>query len=172
VAIAQIPLTGLHRVLEASPEECQRLAAAAGIPSVSDVRAEFTLLPGRADSVRLDGRVTAQVAQTCVVSLEPMESTIDEVVELTFAPAEQVARLSALADDTDDEAERPDPPEPIENDFIDLGRVATDALFLGIDPYPRRPDAVLELPAEVADPADHPFAALKALKEDGGSSKG
>ena len=37
-------------------------------------------------------------------------------------------------------------------------------LFLGIDPYPRAPDAVFESPKEVVDPDEHPFAALKALK--------
>jgi hypothetical protein len=50
---------------------------------------------------------------------------------------------------------------------IDLGRLATDALFLAVDPYPRRPDAVFEPPAETLDPADHPFAALKALQSEG-----
>ena len=40
--------------------------------------------------------------------------------------------------------ETPDPPEPIENGTIDLGRLATDALFLAIDPYPRKADAVFE----------------------------
>jgi hypothetical protein len=57
-----------------------------------------------------------------------------------------------------------DPPEPIVNGMIDLGRVATDALFLGIDPYPRKPDAVFDQPEVAADAEDHPFAALKALK--------
>ncbi len=56
------------------------------------------------------------------------------------------------------------PPEPIVNGVIDLGRLATDALFLGINPYPRRPDAVFEPIVETPDPEDHPFAALKALK--------
>ena len=62
--------------------------------------------------------------------------------------------------------EIPDPPEPIVNGIIDLGRLATDALFLGIDPYPRKPDAVFEPPVEADDPEDHPFAALKALQID------
>jgi hypothetical protein len=39
-------------------------------------------------------------------------------------------------------------------------------LFLGIDPYPRRPDAVFEPPMAATDPEDHPFAALKALQAD------
>ena len=166
IVVAQLPSTGLHRTFEASVEECQRLAEAAGINSVADIRAEFTLTPGRSDTVRVEGRVSGRVGQTCVVSLDPMESAIDEVVELVFAPPDQVARLSALADETEDGAERPDPPEPIESGIIDLGRIATDALFLGIDPYPRRPDAVLDAPAEIVDPEDHPFAALKALKTD------
>ena len=62
--------------------------------------------------------------------------------------------------------EIPDPPEPIVNGVIDLGRLATDALFLAIDPYPRRLDAVFEPPVVAADPEDHPFAALKALRLD------
>ena len=61
-------------------------------------------------------------------------------------------------------AEIPDPPEPIENGIIDLGRLATDALYLAVDPYPRKPDAVFEPLVEAPDPEDHPFAALKALK--------
>jgi hypothetical protein len=149
IVVAQIPATGLHRVLAASDEDCRRLAEAAGIDAVSDLRAEFTLSPGRSDTVRVDGRVTGQVGQTCVVSLEPMRSEIDEVVELIFAPPEQVTRLSALSEETETDGERP------------------DALFLGIDPYPRKADAVLELPVEIVDPEDHPFAALKALKADG-----
>jgi hypothetical protein len=37
-------------------------------------------------------------------------------------------------------------------------------LYLAVDPYPRKPGAVFEPVVEAADPEDHPFAALKALK--------
>ena len=36
--------------------------------------------------------------------------------------------------------------------------------MLGIDPYPRKPDATFEPPA-VEDESEHPFAALAALKK-------
>jgi hypothetical protein len=73
--------------------------------------------------------------------------------------------MADLVDDAEASGEEtPDPPEPIVGGIIDLGRLATDALILGIDPYPRKPDAVFEPLLEVADPEDHPFAALKALK--------
>jgi len=37
-------------------------------------------------------------------------------------------------------------------------------LYLAVDPYPRKPGVVFEPVVEVADPEDHPFAALRALK--------
>ena len=116
---------------------------------------------------RVAGRVRARVGQTCVVTLDPMETEIDEPIDLIFAPPEQIPQLADFVDEAvESGAEIPDPPEPIVNGVIDLGRLATDALFLGIDPYPRRPDAVFEPPVVAADPEDHPFAALKALKAD------
>jgi len=94
-----------------------------------------------------------------------MESDIDEAIDLVFAPPEQVPQMAALVDEAEhSDGETPDPPEPIESGIIDLGRLATDALYLAIDPYPRKPDTVFEPLVEPVDPEDHPFAALKALK--------
>jgi hypothetical protein len=74
-------------------------------------------------------------------------------------------QLVHSADDVPgDDDETVDPPEPIENGTINLGRLATDVLYLAIDPYPRKPDAVFEPKVLAADPEDHPFAALKALQ--------
>jgi hypothetical protein len=100
-----------------------------------------------------------------VVTLDPIENDIDEEIDLIFAPPEQIPELSTLVDESAESGDEiPDPPEPIVNGVIDLGRLATDALFLGIDPHPRRPDAVFEPPLVTEDPEDHPFAALKALQ--------
>ena len=80
-----------------------------------------------------------------MVTLEPIENDIDEPIDLMFAPPEQIPVLADLVDEAvDDDSEIPDPPEPIENGVIDLGRLATDVLFLAIDPYPRKPNAVFE----------------------------
>ena len=84
-------------------------------------------------------------------------------IDLIFAPPEQIPELADLVDEAaESDTEIPDPPEPIVNGVIDLGRLATDALFLAVDPYPRKPDAVFEPLIEAADPEDHPFAALKS----------
>jgi hypothetical protein len=167
VAVAQIPDTGLHRDIEAGPAARAAMAELAGLREILSASASLDVTPKGRGRFQVEGRVQARIGQTCVVTLDPIENDIDEAIDLIFAPAEQIPELSDLIDDSAESSEEiPDPPEPIENGFIDLGRLATDALFLGIDPYPRRPDAVFEPPVVAADPQDHPFAALKALQPD------
>ena len=165
VLVAQIPDDGLHRAFEASETARAAIAETAGLRNVMSASASFDLKLKSGGRVHVTGEVRARVGQTCVVTLDPIESEIDELIDLMFAPAEQIPSLSALVEEAAaSDEEIPDPPEPIINGMIDLGRLATDALFLAVDPYPRRPGAVFELPAETIDPADHPFAALKALQ--------
>jgi uncharacterized protein DUF177 involved in 23S rRNA accumulation len=165
VTVEQIPDTGLHREIEAGEATRDAMAEVAGLREVLSASASLDVTPEGGGRVHVAGRVRARIGQTCVVSLEPIENDIDEPIDLIFAPPEQIPELAELVDDAaESDAEIPDPPEPIENGVIDLGRVATDALFLSIDPYPRRPDAVFEPPVVAADPEDHPFAALKALQ--------
>jgi uncharacterized metal-binding protein YceD (DUF177 family) len=165
VIVAQIPDTGLHRDIEAGRATRDAMAEIAGLREILSASAALDVTPKGGGRVHVAGRVRARVGQTCVVTLDPIENDIDEEIDLIFAPPEQIPDLSDLVDETaESDTEVPDPPEPIENGMIDLGRLATDALFLGIDPYPRRPDAVFELPVVAPDPEDHPFAALKALQ--------
>ena len=46
--------------------------------------------------------------------------------------------------------------------LVDLGALATEFLILGLDPYPRKPDAVFEPPQSLAA-EEGPFAALAKL---------
>jgi uncharacterized metal-binding protein YceD (DUF177 family) len=171
VTVAQIPDTGLHRDIEAGPAAREAMADLAGLREVLSASASLDVNPKGGGRVHVAGRVKARIGQTCVVSLDPMESDIDEAIDLIFAPPEQIPELADLVDDAaKGDTETPDPPEPIENGVIDLGRLATDALFLAIDPYPRKPDAVFEAPVVAPDPEDHPFAALKALKQEAKSA--
>ena len=171
VAVAQIPETGLHRDIEASPVERAAMAEVGGLREVLSATASLDVTPMSSGRFHVGGRVRARIGQTCVVTLDPILNEIDEEIDLIFAPPEQIPELSDLVDDAPEgDVEIPDPPEPIENGIIDLGRLATDALYLAVDPYPRRPDAVFEPPVEAADPDSHPFAALKALKVDDESS--
>lgn len=165
---AQLPETGLHRNLTASPAERQAMADLAGVREIPAAEASLDVVPKSGGRVHVTGHVRARVGQTCVVTLDPIESEIDEEVDLTFAPEAEARRLADLIEEGQDDAEPAevaDPPEAIVGGIIDLGRIATDALFLAIDPYPRKPGAVFETEVAAPDPEDHPFAALKALQD-------
>jgi uncharacterized metal-binding protein YceD (DUF177 family) len=167
IVVEQLPDTGLHRDIEADPAARASMAEVAGLREVLSARASLDVTPQRGGRVHVTGHVRARIGQTCVVTLDPIENEIDEPIDLEFAPPDQIPQLSDLVDDaTESDVEIPDPPEPIVKGVIDLGRLATDAIFLAVDPYPRRPDAVFEPLIEAADPEDHPFAVLKALQVD------
>jgi uncharacterized metal-binding protein YceD (DUF177 family) len=167
VTVAQIPDAGLHREIEADHAVREAMAELAGLREIVSAHASFDVTVKSGGRVHVVGQVRARIGQTCVVTLDPLETEVDEAIDLEFAPPEQITKLADLVDEAEEsDAEIPDPPEPIVGGVIDLGRLATDALFLAIDPYPRKPGVVFEPKLDAADPQDHPFAALKALKRD------
>jgi len=165
VAVAQVPDTGLHRDIEAGPAARAAMAELAGLREILSASASLDVTPKGRGRFQVEGRVQARIGQTCVVTLDPIDSEIDETVDVMFAPSEQIPHLADLAHEAiASEAEITDGPEPIVDGVIDLGRLATDVLLLAIDPYPRKPGAVFEPEVATADPDDHPFAALKTLQ--------
>ncbi len=165
VALETIPDTGLSQDFEATPAERQAMQEIAGLRDLPLARAQFELSHAGRGRVRAVGRVTARVGQTCVVTLEPMESEIDERVEALFVPEDELdAVTEAMDKEAEGTGEMADAPEPIVGGAVDIGKLAADALFLAIDPYPRKPDASFEPPVVAEDPDEHPFAALKALQ--------
>ena len=162
VAVDDIPETGLNVEIDAPDTVRAELAALAGLRELARLSAVFDLAR-RGASVRVAGNVTARVGQTCVVTLEPVESDIDELVDLRFAPqaaAPASAKSETVAAHTSDE----EPPEPLLDGKLDLGAIATEFLLLGIDPYPRKPGAEFA-PVKADDAGAKPFAALEALKK-------
>jgi hypothetical protein len=162
VTIEDIPETGRHFDLEADAQVRAAVAAVAGLRELPRLQASFDVTRRGAEGLHVAGSVSATVGQTCVVTLEPLANEIAETVDLEFVPQQ----APAAADD--DEA-KPEPrdvkwsdPEPLIGGTIDLGALATEFLILGLDPYPRKPDAVFESPQDEA-PDPGPFAALAKL---------
>lgn len=160
VALDDIPDAGLHLELEASSEIRTALAALAEVNDVPALSATFDLTR-EGTGVHVSGRVQARVGQTCVVTLEPIENTIDEAVDVQFMPGADAAEAGHVVDASDEDEE---PPEPLVDGKIDLGALATEFLLLGIDPYPRKPGAEFT-PPQAEDAGDHPFAGLETLKK-------
>jgi uncharacterized metal-binding protein YceD (DUF177 family) len=166
VIVAQIPEIGLSRELEANAATRAAMAEIAGLREILSARAMFELKP-EGGRVHVAGKLSARIGQTCVVTLDPIENDIEETIDLTFAPPEQILHVTDRDEEVDEVgSEAAHEFEPIENGVIDLGRLATDVLHLAIDPYPRKAGAVFEPQITAADPEDHPFAALKSLKND------
>ena len=108
----------------------------------------------------------ATVEQSCVVTLEPVVTRIDQ-------PVSRAAFVAQMAADLEEETEMPedDSQEQLEAE-IDLVRVMTEALALALPDYPRRDDASLENTAfsapgvtPLTDEDTKPFAGLAQLKD-------
>jgi uncharacterized metal-binding protein YceD (DUF177 family) len=84
-----------------------------------------------------------------VVSLEEFETLTEERFRLRFVPAGR---------ESDDDDPDSDDEIAYTGATIDLGEAAAEQLALALDPYPRKPDAVL--PDAASEPLDLPFAAL------------
>jgi uncharacterized metal-binding protein YceD (DUF177 family) len=154
VPVAEIPDGGGHYDLVADESVRNAIARLVGVRALLRLEASFDLTR-RGDGVAVRGEISAQAGQTCVLTLEAIESDVRETVDLTFAPAHDVDSKPA---------KRSEPPEPLENGVVDLGAIATEFFVLGLDPYPRKPGAEFSRP-EAADQGAHPFAALAALKK-------
>ncbi len=162
VTVDDIPEEGGQRFdLVADAPTRAAVARIAGLRDLPRLEANVEVTRYGAGGLRVAGRVSATVGQTCVVTLEPLTDEIDEEVAVAFAP--QVARQ---AGETGSAKEAMDETEPLIDGTIDLGVLATEFLILGLDPYPRKADAVFQPPQD-ASAEEGPFAALAALKKDG-----
>ena len=139
------------------------MARLVGLPAIRRLAAEFTLRRAGSGIIQVRGEVHAQATQTCVVSLEPFDVTLNEPVDVRFAaPAGESAGRRAPI--TAAEAESfalgdQDAPDPIVDGKIDLGALAAEFMILGLDPYPRKPGVEFTPPSE-KEGRDTPFAKL------------
>ena len=157
MVVAEIPDAGSHYNLIADGPIRDAVMTLAGVKTLPRLEASFDLTR-RGDGVAVRGEVKAQVWQTCVVTLEPIESTIHELIDLLFAPAE------GDAGDVKPTKQKDEPSEPLENGVVDIGVIATEFLVLGVDPYPRKPGAEFA-GLEADEKGGKPFAALAEFKK-------
>lgn len=151
--------------LRPDAEALASLAASFGVEDLRKVRFSGEIRAcGRRDW-ELTAMLGATVGQTCVVTLEPMNTRIDEKIHRTF--------LADLTTPEGEEVEMPedDTIEPLGSE-IDVFSVMTEALALMIPDFPRKEGAVLG-EAVFAEPGvspmrdedTKPFAGLAALKD-------
>ena len=169
VALHEVSETGRHVELVADERTRSAIARLAELRSLPRLVAVFDVTRRGRDGLRVAGHVSATVGQTCVVTLEPIENEVDEEIDLQFAPTAAAAPADHGGAGVAIDAR--DGPEPLTGGVVDLGVLATEFLILGVDPYPRKPGAVLEV-SSAGDDSVKPFAVLAALKKGQGGSAG
>jgi uncharacterized metal-binding protein YceD (DUF177 family) len=168
LAVSEVPETGRHIDLTADAHARAAVAKLARLAALPRLEASFDVTPRGRGGLRVVGRVSGTVVQTCVVTLEPIENEVDELVDLVFVPAGEPPAPGR--DGGEVEVPLEDAPEPLVGGHIDLGAIATEFFILGVDPYPRKPDAVFHSPV-AGDDSVQPFASLAALKRKQGSKQ-
>lgn len=154
----------LHEIT-ASPAERAALAERFGLASLDSLDARVRLRRVAGGFIRLTAEFSAAVVQSCIISLEPVPSRVNETFTLLYGAVEEEGDVAL-----DGEA---DIVEPLQDGTIDLGEAVAQQLSLALDPYPRAPGAAEA--QEAAEPeqnlSDSPFAEL-ARRFKGGRSGG
>lgn len=171
VAAASVPPEGRAMHIEADPKERAALARLLDLPAIARLDADLTVAGWR-DGLRVEGTLDAVVTRLCVVTLEPFEETVHEMVEARFGSPEPLGRLiegsGAEGEPRGTHAVDLDAPEPLIDGRADLGVLLSEFLTLGLDPYPHAPGVAFDHEADSAVEGEGPFAALAALKAPAG----
>jgi uncharacterized metal-binding protein YceD (DUF177 family) len=152
------------RKISADAQERSQLAQRFGLLALDRLDATLELQRHAGDVIRATGRFSADVVQSCVVTLAPVLARLEADFEFSYsaaAPESPEIELDPLAEDA---------PEPLVGGAIDLGEAVAQQLAVSVDPYPRAPGAVWPSPEAAASgveegAARRPFAGLAALAE-------
>lgn len=149
----------------AGEDERMALARRFGVPAVRRLTARAELAPWGPDGWRVWGVAEAGLVQTCVVTLEPVDTEVAERFERFLAPAARMAEAAALVGSGAEDA------LDALSASIDVGEIAAETVALAIDPYPRRAEVSFEGCVQgppgaepLTDEAVRPFARLAALR--------
>jgi uncharacterized metal-binding protein YceD (DUF177 family) len=160
--VSRVPPQGSTEQISAEPKERADLARRLGLPALHGLQAELRVSRWRGEGLKIKGHITADLEQTCVVSLDIFRSLLTDDFEGYFLPAGSAAG-AALIEEGD--------AEPFQNGVIDMGEVVAEAVALAIDPYPRKPgvafaDVIEDKQTSEPGKAEegNPFAGLDVLR--------
>ena len=149
--------------IEATEAERERVRGRLDLLGLDWLSAKCRIAQGLGGMVTVECDWEADLAQACVVTLEPVMQALSGRFQALYRANEGEATVE---NDVTVDPEADDPPEPLPPAGIDLGELVVQELAVALDPYPRLEGA--ELPRQyqsLEEEGDaHPFAALKVLK--------
>ena len=140
--------------LSTAPADLLALNERFGWVSVDHLAGELRIRKVARDCWDVKGHITGQIAQSCIVTGEPVPENIDFQIEERYVrPAKQTGQVEVGLDGV----------EPIKNGAIDIGELAVQSLCLAASAWPRVDDTPDCYSLGEHEP-DHPFARLSVLK--------
>lgn len=160
-ATTEIPAGGLERSRQANGEERRAIATALNLLSLDSLQARYRIVSIAGGGWRLSGSIEAQLAQPCVVTLEPVPATLSETFQVEFwrdLEEPEGGEDKSILEGAD--------VEPLAGDDIPAGRIVFETLSGALDPYPRKAGAEFGWQDKNAENPQKtsPFSVLQQLK--------
>ncbi len=157
-----VPLTRLggesyRQEIAASESEREALARRFGLLSLDRLTAAVELTREPSGTILLTASFEAVFAQECIVTLDPVAGSVAERFQLRYGRPE--AEENAPSGDDDPAF------EPLTGEAIDIGEAVAQEFSLALPPFPRAPDAVIEID-DPETPEDGPFSALDKFRRE------
>lgn len=150
------------------------LARRLGVDALDALSATLTITPVTGGAIEVTGALQADITQTCVVTLDPLQSHIEDQVEGWFTDREKTVSFAKARQDRETKKghvevemlEESADPEDMLDGHIDLGELVTQHLSLAINPYPHKEGAAYESGDDKPlKSGQNPFESLKTLKK-------
>ncbi len=160
VRLAEMGRGTLSLKLEADSDVRGRIARLLKLVRLESFIAQVAVKPWL-DGAEINGRWTADITQTCGISLDDFDTRLaGDFVLRVVPPTSKLAQPDDAETIIDPNAD--DPPDVLDGDVIEVGGVLVEQLALEVDPFPRKPDAAFVPPDP--GPEISPFAVLRTLK--------
>jgi uncharacterized metal-binding protein YceD (DUF177 family) len=151
---AQIGPEPFRQEIAATAAEREALARRFDLLALDRLEAEVELVRQRGGTILLRACFEAAFAQSCVVTLDPVEGAMAANFALRYGPPDTEGE-DAPEDDVAF--------EPLVGDFIDIGEAVAQEFSLALPTFPRSAGAVLEI--EEPSPGESPFGSLSRLAD-------
>ena len=170
IDVTRLPAKGRRMKYGPSKLEMQAIARSFGLLKVDAFSAELHITTWRRDGAKIEGTLSAEIEQSCVVSLTPVFQTIKEDISLIyvrggspFAKPELDANGELMLD-----PDGADLPDTFDGTTIDISQLMLEVFALAIDPHPRAEgvsmDEIYKSDENVDDRPPSAFAVLAQLK--------
>ncbi len=167
ITVDELPNHGKKIDLSPTADELAEIAKRLDLVSVDVFTGSISIRPNMGREISVEGKITANFVQNCVISGEPVAQTM--TFDLIRRFGEDASEFDDLDDDDDIIGDPMDEgPDPIKDGVLDVGEAAVEELALQIPAYPRAPGAEFnDIVDDIKDDElkPNPFAKLAALKK-------